>query len=371
MVQELERVQAARLLYDVRGSLHKKDHRRMALECCCSKSSMQWVAALPTGPELTMSNVQFVEIAARSLGLPSPAAVERLGQTIAGKRHVRQGEPQEQWVVDAYGDHISSVSLAKGFEDRHDVFKWELAHMMRWADMQCEVEVYGVFAGLIAQGPHAALVATYGKRKRQGLVPDFQIRGRGLAELKFIGATPSHYPARMDMKTKIRVPPVDKRAGEFQKLYEDKARSVDGPEGKVLARLKGFGPITGFVVGAYGEFSEDLLEFVKILAASKIKMQLKDAQAAASVVVSHIRRRLGVVALKANADFLMDGLRWSGVSGAEAYKTRKARRWEDQEGRKEIQAEYYCTFHRSHAHMGAGGACDWGPRPGEGGPGGG
>ena len=292
-----------------------------------------------------MPNDQFVEIAARCLGLPSPAALERLGQVIAGKHHVRKGQVMEEWVVDAFGDRISSLSIADGYTQRHDVFKWELAWNMRWANMHCEVEVFSLFAGLIAQGPLAAIVATYGKRKRSGMVPDFQIREKGLAELKFIGATPDHYPAKGSLQR--RVAPVEKRAAKLQKEYEDKARAVDGPEGKVLAKLRGFGPVKGFVVGVYGEFSEDLLEFVKVMAASKIRRQLKDAQAAASVVVHHIRRKLGIVALKSNADFLLHGLKWCGASGAEAYKGRKVKMWENEQVRNEMNADWYTTFHRS------------------------
>ena len=74
-----------------------------------------------------------------------------------------------------------------------------------------------------------------------------------------------------------------------------------------------------------------------------------------------LRRRMGLAAVKAQANYLLDGLRWAGLSGADDYGRRKERRVEDDLLRRAEEAQYYARHHRSHAHQG--------PRPGEGGPG--
>ena len=209
------------------------------------------------------------------------------------------------------------------------------------------------------------------KRKRQALVPDFQVGGSGLAELKFIGATPTFYPSPRLARYRGGgyVAPVMRRVlyypreGGIQAEYEAKAKTVDGPLGLVQLRLKALGRVQGWVVGAYGEMSDDLLSLVKVLAESKLKVPLASAPGAASVVVEYVRDRMGMAAVKAQADFLLSGLRWCGPGGAAAYAARRELKAAVLEGRAEMRAQYFATFvgHQPFAQ----------PRPGEGGPGGG
>jgi hypothetical protein len=352
MVQEVERVRAARLLYDLTRGRRRDDHIRMAYEYCCPETSGRWAKMVPTSPERWLDNRQFSEVSAKHMGLPSPAAMEQLGQGIAGKlRRPRAGEVGPQsWEVDAYGDVVHSLSIEDNYTQRHDGFKWELERLMRWADVQCNTEVYGLFAALVAQGPHEAKVAT--KRKRQALVPDFQVGGSGLAELKFIGAIPTFYPSPRlaQYRGGGYVTPVMRRVlyypreGGIQAEYEAKAKSVDGPLGLVQRRLQALGKVQGWVVGAYGELSDDLLGLVKVLAESKLKVPLAGAPGAASVVVEYVRDRMGMAAVKAQADFLLSGLRWCGPGGAAAYAARRDQKAAVLEGQAEMRAQYFATF---------------------------
>ena len=336
----------------------------MAFEYCEEEVSGRWVSACPTSIEMELQNLQFSEVAAAYLGTGSPAAIERIGQPVAGKKHggARWREP---WKVDRHGNVIHSLSLEGNYASRHDAFKDEMERLMRWAGYKCSTEVYGLFAGLIEQGPHAAEMAT--AKKRQGLVPDFAVGEMGLAELKFIGANPSHYPAtRAASRGGEYVSPVVRKAeltdGGLQAVYEKKLRKVDGPEGKVLARLKDYGHIRGWVVGAHGEMSDDLLGHIKVMAEAKLGAPLKTAPGEASVAMEFLRRRMGLAAVKAQANYLLDGLRWAGPSGEDAYRRRKERRVEDDLLRRAEEAQYFARYHKDHAHQG--------PRPGEGGPGG-
>ena len=149
----------------------------------------------------------------------------------------------------------------------------------------------------------------------------------------------------------------------MQAEYEAKAKSVDGPLGLVQLRLRALGKVQGWVVGAYGEMSDDLLSLVKVLAESKLKVPLASAPGAASVVVEYVRDRMGMAAVKAQADFLLGGLRWCGPGGAAAYAARRELKAAVLEGRAEMRAQDFATFvgHQPFAQ----------PRPGEGGPGGG
>ena len=115
------------------------------------------------------------------------------------------------------------------------------------------------------------------------------------AELKFIGAIPTFYPSTRlaSYRGGGHITPVMRRVryypkeGGIQAEYEAKARSVDGPLGLVQLRLKALGKVKGWVVGAYGEMSDDLLDHVKGMAESKLKVPLASAPGAASVVVEH------------------------------------------------------------------------------------
>ena len=106
--------------------------------------------------------------------------------------------------------------------------------------------------------------------------------------------------------------------------------------------------------------SDDLLGHIKVMAEAKVNAPLKTAPGEASVAMEFLRRRMGLAAVKAQADFLLDGLRWAGPSGGGAYDRRKERGVENEVHRREEEAQYRARFHKTHAHQG--------PRPGEGGP---
>ena len=118
-------------------------------------------------------------------------------------------------------------------------------------------------------------------RKRQGLVPDAKVPGeRGspatLCELKFISASKSRYPRNPRPRNGVRG--VDRRAAGLTESYASKARNVDWSYcgttrppgdlrrglpavreiGPVEAKLRSFGPVSGWVFGAWGEASHTL-----------------------------------------------------------------------------------------------------------------
>ena len=103
--------------------------------------------------------------------------------------------------------------------------------------------------------------------------------------------------------------------GKAQKADRDFVGVPEGQQGPVEARLRGYGPITGLVFGAFGEASEAVHEFVQVVANARAAGgQGKEAGAKGEVakLVGHVRRLLGVTAVKAQAKLLLERLQLVG-----------------------------------------------------------
>ena len=109
---------------------------------------------------------------------------------------------------------------------------------------------------------------------------------------------------------------MDKRASQLNKEYQDKAKNADrlhgglepGVVGRVEAKLLTFPPVRGIVFGNWGEVSEDTHKLVDVLATSRAKVAEPQSsrrggnlteEGVKSMAVGHIRRKLGVAAVKA------------------------------------------------------------------------
>eukprot|EP00973_Karenia_brevis_P092518 12412817-Karenia_brevis.AAC.1 len=239
-------------------ALPAADARRLAWMNVDSYSAA-WVAAWP-GPELWMEPTEFVEIACRYFGLPSPACAALVGQPISGTRST----------VDCYGFRVCAAQMTgDGWRDQHDMLKWTLYEDARSSHMRPTAEVYGLFAPLLPQDARDAL-GELPVRRRQGIVPDFLLRGcveaggalrDVLAELKTLHVGVSTYPPSTE-----RCRAVSRRAAAIQSEYVDKARALDqrwlrtleGDMGPVENKLRSYGAIRSLVFGAFGEASSDV-----------------------------------------------------------------------------------------------------------------
>ena len=105
------------------------------------------------------------------------------------------------------------------------------------------------------------------------------------------------------------------------------------PTGRAVARLQGHGPVRALVVGAFGEFSEDLHTLITDLVQAKIPGTPEDTRAARSVAIPWVRRQIAVAAMKRQADTLINGLAFCGPGGAEAYARRDTAQWKDKAAR--------------------------------------
>ena len=302
------------------------------------KLSSQWLLALP-GHSNTLTSAEFAECVAALLRLPSPACAQKIGEQV-GRR-----------TVDRFGDAVMAETLSgDGWRKRHDQVKMRLLGFLRWAGIEVDCEVFNLFAGQI---PQRGLARIEKGRKRQGLVPDFQVRlperdGRPddtslvLAELKMISSCPTRY--QRDPRAAQKA--VDRRASTLPAEYIKKARSMDqqyggiqpGVVGPVEAKLTSFPPLRRWVFGAWGEASEDVHTLVHELASARLRHQQllegrglrkrRTEEAELSMLVGQVRKGLSVEAVRSQARCLLQRL--SGL-GAGAQAAAQRRSWADRE----------------------------------------
>jgi len=159
-------------------------------------------------------------------------------------------------------------------------------------------------------------------RKRQGLVPDFlDVRNQRFMDVKTMSFGRLYSNARF--RHALRSDTVRLRGLQVHKVAADKARDIDiqynwwipgsGTLGPVQQRLQGFGRIKGLVVGAHGEFSPDLIDFVEKLAEQGAQSRHRDMgfdspKAAMSTVKQQVFLALGIEAVKGMARMRIDKL---------------------------------------------------------------
>ena len=79
--------------------------------------------------------------------------------------------------VGRFGDEVSNATMrGDGPCQLHDAMKLMIQRLLVWAVIPVECQVFNQFADCI---PQAGLARIERGRHRQGLVPDFKLRGRG------------------------------------------------------------------------------------------------------------------------------------------------------------------------------------------------
>jgi hypothetical protein len=179
------------------------------------------------------------------------------------------------------------------------------------------------------------------RRQRQGLVPDFMITsrmgGRTLADLKTLHVGTSTYTNASLTKPQGAV---NKRAGLIHRQYHGKLRKIDlnynnaqaGVTGPSQRKLAEFGRIRGFVIGAYGEISTDLKDYLKELAATGAEMTWRDMGArteteARGLITGMLYRSIGIATVRGHARLKLDRLASMQGDAAEAARRRATGRF--------------------------------------------
>ena len=311
------------------------------------KISSAWLLALP-GPDTSLTSAEFSEAAAASLCLPSPACVGRVGEVIGG--NVK---------VDEYGDNVQASALpGDHWRLRHDNLKFLLYRLCVWAGLRVELEVFNLFSREI---PQQGLARIDSARQRQSMVPDMKItlpmEGQTrpvLHELKCISCSKSRYRPSWVARA------VDKRSEALHQEYLAKARTTDqqyggvepGMVGPVEAKLMSFPQVQGLVFGNFGECSEATHNLLDVVATSRVRVAgaqigrrgvMRSEAGEKAIVVSSIRRRVSVGAVKAQSSSLLGRLDSMGPGVVAAAGRRRGameveRRWERERRAQQISS---------------------------------
>ena len=169
--------------------------------------------------------------------------------------------------------------------------------------------------------------------------------------IKVIGRNKTHYPTEQHPNRGRQVRPTDRRASQIQGDFEKKLGRIDSPNGRLVGRLRSFGPVKGFVVGAYGEVSQDLKEFVNAVVESKMCGRAMVQQAAASYLYTKVRRTIGVAAARAHAAMVIEGVKYCGPGGEEAYRRRHEVKQQADKYKADLDAAWHARYHHTHASL--------------------
>ena len=332
------------------------------------KHSSAWLLSLP-GPDFDLTATEFSEGFAAMLCQPSPACRSMVGRPVPG------GERVCPW-----GDTVVNAKMkGDGFRKRHDAIKLRIHHLLRGARIPAQCEVFNEFADLI---PQAALSRIERGRRRQGLVPDFKLRGvegEGdlLCELKAMSASESRYPRNPRVRDGVRG--VDGRADGLTAAYALKAWEVDwqycgtprppklrqggqAPPrqiGPVETRLLTYGQVRGWCFGAWGEVSGEVNYLLQKIAQAKLEVgntqpsgrrTYKTREAQLAGLVASTRRDLSHKAVQQQSKLLLDRLKLLGDGAKEAANRRGWAEEVERRGARERRAQDVC-LRQGHSLM--------------------
>ena len=132
----------------------------------------------------------------------------------------------------------------------------------------------------------------------------------------------------------------------------------EGMVGPVEAKLLSFPPLRRWVIGAWGEASEDLHILVKDLAVARAKHQQqlegrwqsrRSEEGEVAVLTGQVRRMLSLEGVRGAARCLLDRLQGLGAGAAAAVRRRAWAAAEEQRLRRERQAHILSLGQGHHA----------------------
>jgi hypothetical protein len=199
----------------------------------------------------------------RYVGLPQPACRPFVGKKI---------KPGDTAIMDAFGNKTCSMTLkGGGWTQRHDNAKWTLQKQLAQAGVEHACEVYNLMRRHIPQKAQGVLMKQK-RRDRQGIVPGFSMSGLDGKKHLEDAKTMMRGVAYLENKHRnVAFGPVNDRAKRVNKEYQKHVKdldskhngTMDGIVGPVQRALQSFDRTQGFVAGAYGECSRDLLDLVE------------------------------------------------------------------------------------------------------------
>ena len=258
------------------------------------------------------------------LGLPITAIKEFYGYSMG--TGLNKGK-----VLDPYGNLLKAGGQDGTLKEWHDAILHLLATFCKEAGVSVKPEPNHFKALIIQEEDKEVEALSKGdvpKKSCRGINPDLIIMNgeTQFAELKVIhngtgGSNSRYHP------TKDGASAVNRRAKTVLKEYYKKAHKVDqkyyrtedGQIGPTEKELRSFGEnnrFKAFVVGEYGELSDELLAFVKDLAVKKSeRAELRGPKqlcpvAAYPTILWDFRRRISQICARYLCDVIKNGLRF-------------------------------------------------------------
>jgi hypothetical protein len=307
-------------------SPHDPSARQQVVWSNIDRCASAFLLSVPVGYGSVPPN-EWVEIAAKFCGMPSPALRAFVGKRIAGTGG------RGTVTVDPYGDALTCATLPGDHyrKVRHDPLVRLVATFAReFAGTYAEPEAWSAIAAALHGDPQASaqvLQRMAAGGNLRSFVPDLLLfLGRTpeaavdrLLELKTVHVGPTHYPWYMRSPRAA----VNKRARDVPAAYDRKAAALDarlfntppGQTGPVQDKLRSYGPVLPFVSGAFGEINDDgdhVLETLAIMGAEDWHHQLDTVSpdAAQAFLHHHMRMQVGMCGARGNARMLLYRLRF-------------------------------------------------------------
>ena len=273
---------------------------------------------------------------------PSIEAAINSGTTVYLDRISSNRRPMERF-LDPYGQSLSLWGGKGNFRvGMHNSFESELALVGKMCGLGVVRQDPEVFGAAIPVGPQRDRYAREtrqsrmtGNRGRGGIVPDLTVRNfpavdgnlprTRLYEVKTMGHRPELYGVRSSLGD-----PVTRRDAQIPSEYENLARAADveycrtpvGADGPLLHRLRELAPVNGLVVGANGEWSRGVDDFIKDISQAACSNPERfgcchGEEQARGVIAAMAKDRLGRVALRGAAQVRVAALQAiTGQAGA-------------------------------------------------------
>ena len=292
-------------------------------------TSLMWAQCVAQDQYIN-NNRTFHEVAASTLGLPSPACAPYVGWRIQCK-----GEPKH---LDSHGHALGALPLkGKARDIRHDELVMQIAKDLSYCGIEARVEPRDMVNNWMTPAAFVNMSNAEGTRPLQGCIPDLLTRqpplGGGapqeaLYDLKIINRCKTRYRPNQNE----RCGPVKQREAEIPTEYVNRPRSKDqryhhtqpGQKGPMEAALQSYGGCKGLIGGFYGEMSPNFDRLVKAAAekgaelhANKYGLEATGGGDIRSVLANKIRTNWAMALARENAHVKLANIRWVRGAGFE------------------------------------------------------
>jgi hypothetical protein len=300
--------------------------RQQQLHYNTSREAALFSQQLPRGA-FVVPNVEWVEMCARLLGLPSPACAHIVGQPLraVGQRACAYVGP--------YGDELAAAITFKGdhfAKLQHDPVLYTLSEFLRvYAGVFVKLEDADIFGSVLRHWPGPRNAAARDRKRVLTVDLHAEINGEArLYEMKTVHYCPSRYgrwPVGFNQAVEKRVAQLPaERLKEITDTDRDVFGTPAGAVGPLQQRLLTFPQgFTGIATGAFGEWSLSLVMLIKKTAEMAAprwmdRLGAPSPAQARSTLARLMRAELGMRVARGHAKLIIARARALGGAGAEA-----------------------------------------------------